>query len=156
MPNFRAATNVVVKEGGSVVVEYGKKLNFVGATVTEDPSDPTQANIVISGDGNSLAFDFNDSGLLPIYTAPPLGPKVIIAVELYVNEAFDDVAATAEVGIASDTDLLMQNAQLNLQAVGDYEANPVLEVAAGETVYLNLDPGVSTQGKGGVIVRPGV
>lgn len=155
MPNFRPATVIEVKEAGSTIVEAGKKLNFVGATVTQDPGDPTQANIVISGDGNSASFDFEDSGQIPIYTAPP-GGKVIIAVELYVSETFDDVAATAEVGTNAVPDLLMTNADLDLNSIGDYENNPVIEVAGGETVYLTLSPGTSSQGKGGVIVRPGV
>lgn len=155
MPNFRPATTIQVKELGSLIVPAARKMNFIGATVSVDPGDSTQANIAVSGDGNSRAFDFNDSGPLLIYTAPP-GGKVILSVELYVSEAFDDAAATAVVGTTGTPDLLMQNDDLNLQAVGDYENNPVIEVAGGEQVFLTLTPGTSTQGKGGVIIRPGV
>jgi hypothetical protein len=55
---------VIVKDEGAVVVSPASTINLVGTTVvvTQDPSDPNQANVTVSGSGGGSSNSYFPSG----------------------------------------------------------------------------------------------
>lgn len=55
---------VTVKDEGSSIVTPASTLNLIGTSVavTQDPSDPSQANITVSGSGGGSSNSYMPSG----------------------------------------------------------------------------------------------
>lgn len=157
MPNFRASSRVALLLDGNIIVPKITGLNFIGGVSVSDDGNG-QGTVDINGSGGvgnqwiaAASFDFNDNGVIPVYT--PLQNKEIVTVQIIIQTPFDNAGATAEVGITGDTDLFMQTSENDLTTNGEYETNPAEQLNAGQALNLLLTPSGSTQGSGIVLIQ---
>ncbi len=96
------------------------------------------------------------------YTFATASPAVVLAVkagstidaiQLDVSTAFDDAAATIEVGITAAPGAIMSSTQNDPTEVALYVTNLPYFVLADTNLILTLTPGTSTQGAGYIIAK---
>lgn len=92
------------------------------------------------------AVNYNDSSPVNIGSALPANAVVIKAL-VYVTTAFDDAAATLEVGVSGDTDAVHTSSSNDLQNTGLYATDEYYDVGgSGAQIIGTLSAGTSTAG----------
>lgn len=98
----------------------------------------------------TFPFNFDDASPETIFTIPANARIVsVIVQQLY---AFDDPAATIEVGDAGNMARLMSASQNNPNEVGEYESHNPHQYILATDLKLSINPGASTTGSGVVAI----
>ena len=97
-----------------------------------------------------ILFQFDTVSPLTLFNL--IASDTIDKVEVCITEAFDDSAATLEVGTVGNPSLIFSSSQINPQKVGDYVCDQNFLITVAEVLRLTINPGTSTQGKGFVVI----
>lgn len=113
-----------------------------------------------SGGGSSsgeivIAVPFQFDTPSPFLLTPELPANVLInRTAILISEAFDDGAATLDLGIPAAAALFLTNAtDITPTIAGTYDSDELVNLVAATNVQLTISPGGSTQGGGFVLVK---
>lgn len=109
-----------------------------------------------NGDGQypTIEFAFGDASPAPIMTVNPASAAEIALVQLEIEEAFDGVGASIQIGTAGDADALMAADQNLPGELAVFETSPRARLAGGEAIILTITPGAgASQGRGKLIIQ---
>lgn len=95
-----------------------------------------------------VRFDFGDATPKPIVTVP--ANRVVRAASINILTAFDDAAATLELGTPDD---LMEATDSAPSMLGTYGTEPSVQYGIDTLVELTITAGTSTQGSGLVTIQ---
>jgi len=97
-----------------------------------------------------IDFDFNSASPFTLFNL--LADDTIDKVEVSITEAFDDPAATLELGTVANSSLIFSTSEIDPGQVADYVNDQNNVITLAEILRLLITPGTSTQGKGFVLL----
>ena len=104
------------------------------------------------GNEKSFAVDFAFNTVYPLIIGALNPGEKIVESEVKIINAFDDPAATAQLGLATSPTLIFGPTDIRLDLVTTYANTQNFDITAVESLRLNINPGASTQGNGQVLV----
>ena len=171
IPSLRAVTDhnnidvigVQLPLPGSMFMYDAASLLADNGTTVIKPNDVPPASpgrwLKITGTGGGtqttdtveVSFAFNTAS--PLIIRGMLAGETVINAEIQINTAFDDPAATLELGIATDTDMIFTSSSNMPDTVGVYHNEVNYNFSSPDNIILTINPGVSTQGSGDVVLQ---
>jgi hypothetical protein len=101
--------------------------------------------------GRTVAgFSFGDASPRPIYECPH--DLHVVAIRIGVRVAFNGAAPQIQIGHGGVPDALFPADHAAPGVVGTYEYTPELDLAAGTSIDLSIDPDSSSTGSGVVVI----
>lgn len=98
-------------------------------------------------------YSFSFSTVSPINAIALSAGVRVLTVAIKIITPFDDVDSEIKVGFPGDDDGYMNINQNIASETGEYETNPFRYLASAENVILTIDPKLSTQGEGLLIIE---
>jgi hypothetical protein len=116
----------------------------------EDPISKVNQD-QLKGGGNSTLL-----GPIPFsyLTASPLvlnaltAGQIIYRVTVIINVAFNDAAATMQLGTSTTPNLVFSSGDVNLIVIDQYDNEMFITIPSDDLFILTISPGTSTQGSG--------
>lgn len=138
---------VVTETSNSVdVVETRTRTVEIDVPGLPGPPGPPGTGGGAGGTVAPIPFYFGDARRA-VFAAPSDG--LLSYARLSIDTAFDGAPSRIKVGTQSAAEAVLPASYNDPAAVGDYETNPDVQLAAGEQVFLAITPGVGvTQGQG--------
>jgi hypothetical protein len=102
-----------------------------------------------AGPGSGAAFTFTFATPSPVNLGAIPAGAIMNRVSVLITTAFDDPSATLELGtFGGSPSAFLAPSDSKLGAVGQYETDMLVTVAAPDALKLTISPGASTQGAG--------
>jgi hypothetical protein len=98
---------------------------------------------------HTFRFAWGDATPASLLTVP--AGRMILAVQLVIDEAFDGSGAALSIGDAVDPQRLLARAQIDPTVVASYENAPCVRVVADTPVLLTIVPGTGASTGSGVV-----
>lgn len=97
-----------------------------------------------------VPFTYNTPS--PLTVIAVTSADAIIDTELVIETAFDDPAATLQLGTFADIDLILPTNHNNPTQVGSYGTQCNFYFTVPDSIILTISPGTSTQGSGYILL----
>jgi len=149
-------------DGGSLDIEYQLQFDVPAVaeyvSITEIEFDALCSTSAVAAGRElipfSVPFTFGDA--IPTILFSLLAGDVLTECEVVIESGYDDVAATAQVGVLGDLGAVLSDSDIAPTLVGQYATMADRTSAVAETLLFTQAPGLSTVGSGyvaGVIRR---